>query len=122
MDATLPLRDGRALAWHAWGVPDGVPVLRLQGTPGSRLSRYPRPELWERLGVRVIMADRPGFGGSTRAPGHGLLDVADDLVELLNRLRLERVPVIGGSGGGGHAPPPSPPRPGPRGPAARGGG
>src|SRR4051794_7341951 len=49
MDATLTLRDGRALAWHAWGVPDGVPVLRLQGTPGSRLSRYPRPELWERL-------------------------------------------------------------------------
>jgi pimeloyl-ACP methyl ester carboxylesterase len=83
-------------------VPDGVPVLRLQGTPGSRLSPHPRLALWERLGVRVLMADRPGFGGSTRAPGHGLLDVADDLVELLDRLGLERVPVIGGSGGGPH--------------------
>jgi pimeloyl-ACP methyl ester carboxylesterase len=102
MDPTLPLRDGRTLAWREWGVPDGTPVLRLQGTPGSRLSRYPRLELWARLGVRVLMADRPGFGGSTRAPGHGLLDVADDLVELLDRLGLERVPVIGGSGGGPH--------------------
>ena len=60
-DARLTLRDGRTLAYHEWGVPDGVPVLRLQGTPGSRFSRYPKPEVWQRLGVRMIMADRPGY-------------------------------------------------------------
>ena len=102
VDGRLTLRDGRTLAWHEWGVPDGIPVLRLQGTPGSRLSRYPKPQVWERLGVRVIMADRPGFGASTRMPGRGLASVADDLVELLDHLGLDRVPVIGGSGGGPH--------------------
>jgi pimeloyl-ACP methyl ester carboxylesterase len=102
VDGRLTLRDGRTLAWHEWGVPDGIPVLRLQGTPGSRFSRYPRPEVWERLGVRVVMADRPGFGASTRMPGRGLASVADDLAELLDHLGLDRVPVIGISGGGPH--------------------
>jgi pimeloyl-ACP methyl ester carboxylesterase len=103
MDATSTLRDGRTLAWHEWGVPDGTPLLRLQGTPGSRLDRSPHPERWERHRVRVLMADRPGFGGSTRAPGAGLADVADDLVELLDALGLDRVRVSGLSGGGPHA-------------------
>jgi pimeloyl-ACP methyl ester carboxylesterase len=102
VDGRLTLRDGRTLAWHEWGVPDGIPVLRLQGTPGSRFARYPKPEVWERLGVRVIMADRPGFGASTRMPGRGLVSVADDLVELLDQLGLDRVPVTGQSGGGPH--------------------
>src|SRR5690349_7456633 len=102
VDGRLTLRDGRTLAYHEWGVPDGTPVLRLQGTPGSRFSRYPKPELWERLGVRVIMADRPGYGASTRLPGRGLASVADDLVELLDHLGLDRVPVSGVSGGGPH--------------------
>lgn len=101
-DQHLELRDGRALAWREWGQSDGTPVLRLQGTPGSRLSRYAHPELWERLGLRVIMADRPGFGESSRLPGRGLVAVAEDLVELLDHMELERVPVIGQSGGGPH--------------------
>jgi pimeloyl-ACP methyl ester carboxylesterase len=99
VDGRLTLRDGRTLAWHEWGVPDGIPVLRLQGTPGSRFARHP---IWERLGVRVIMADRPGYGASTRMPGRGLASVADDLVELLDHLGLDRVPVSGQSGGGPH--------------------
>jgi pimeloyl-ACP methyl ester carboxylesterase len=57
MDATSRLRDGRTLAWHEWGVPDGTPLLRLQGTPGSRLDRSPHPERWERHRVRVLVAD-----------------------------------------------------------------
>jgi pimeloyl-ACP methyl ester carboxylesterase len=98
----LNLRDGRILAWHDWGVPDGTPLLRLQGTPGSRLWHDARLELWERLGLRVIMADRPGFGASTRLPGRGVADVADDLVQLLDHLGLKRVPVMAVSGGGPH--------------------
>jgi pimeloyl-ACP methyl ester carboxylesterase len=49
------------------------------------------------------MADRPGFGRSTRAPGAGLCDVADDLVQLLDHLGVDRVRLIGASGGGPHA-------------------
>lgn len=102
MEERLELRDGRTLAWREWGRPDGTAILRLQGTPGSRLSRYAHPEVWERLGLRVIMADRPGYGESSRLPGRGVVAVADDLVELLNHLGLERVPIVGQSGGGPH--------------------
>ena len=48
------------------------------------------------------MADRPGFGGSSRLPGRGFSDVVDDLAVLLDALGLDRVPVIGFSGGGPH--------------------
>jgi pimeloyl-ACP methyl ester carboxylesterase len=102
VDGRLTLRDGRILAYHEWGVPDGIPVLRLQGTPGSRFSRYGKAEVWEQLSVRVVMADRPGYGASTRMPGRSIGSVADDLMELLDHLGIDRIPVIGGSGGGPH--------------------
>ena len=92
-------RDRRLLAYRTWGPDAGRPVLWLQGTPSSRLA-HPRIEVLDALGVRAVMADRPGFGGSTLLPGHGRAAVADDLVELLDHLGLDRVPVVGGSGGG----------------------
>ena len=101
-DGELALPDGRTLAWRWWGPVDATPVLRLQGTPGSRLNRHPDPKIQAALGVRYLMADRPGFGGSTRKPGRGVADMADDLVALLDAHGLERVPVMGGSGGGPH--------------------
>ncbi len=70
-DGELKLRDGRTLAWRWWGEPDGIPVLRLQGTPGCRLYRHPDPAVQRDLGVRYLLADRPGYGGSTRLPGRG---------------------------------------------------
>jgi pimeloyl-ACP methyl ester carboxylesterase len=49
------------------------------------------------------MADRPGYGGSTRLPGRGVADIADDLAVLLDHHQLDRVRVMGTSGGGPHA-------------------
>jgi pimeloyl-ACP methyl ester carboxylesterase len=98
----LTLSDGRELTWREDGDPEGVPLLRLQGTPGSRLSGLAQESVWRELGLRVIKADRPGYGGSTRLPDRGIADVASDLVELLDHLGLDAVPVMGGSGGGPH--------------------
>jgi pimeloyl-ACP methyl ester carboxylesterase len=103
IDAVMPLRDGRLLGWSEWGTPDGMPLLRLQGTPGSRLSRHPDPGMWLSLGLRVITVDRPGFGTSTPLKGRGFRAVADDLVELLDQLGLGSVCVYGQSGGAPHA-------------------
>ncbi len=102
-DGQLELPDGRTLAWRWWGEPDGIPVLRLQGTPGSRLYRHPDPEVQRGLGVRYLLADRPGYGGSTRLPGRGVAELSDDLAALLDHHQLDRVPVMGTSGGGPHA-------------------
>ncbi|HSP09872.1 MAG TPA: alpha/beta hydrolase [Candidatus Dormibacteraeota bacterium] len=102
-DGRLTLADGRVLAWRWWGDPGGTPVLRIQGTPASRLNRNPDATIQRDLGVRYLMADRPGYGCSTRKPGRGVADVTDDLVALLDAHGLGRVPVMGTSGGGPHA-------------------
>ena len=102
-DGRLQLPDGRTLAWRWWGEPGMTPILRLQGTPGSRLYRHPDPAVQKDLGVRYLLADRPGYGGSTRLPGRGVSVIGDDLVALLDHHQLERVPVMGTSGGGPHA-------------------
>ena len=49
------------------------------------------------------MVDRPGFGISTRFPGHRVVDVADDYAALLDQLEVDSVAVLGISGGGPHA-------------------
>jgi pimeloyl-ACP methyl ester carboxylesterase len=109
-DSFFELRDGRRLAWCDYGVPDGTPILRIQGAPGARFFRYPHPELWEELGVRVLMADRPGYGGSSRLPGPRARRVADDLVELPDHEGIEKIRVVGYSGGGPHVLALCPPR------------
>ncbi len=101
-DGRLTLHDGRTLAWREYGPSDGRPVFSFQGTPGSRFNRYAHEESYERLGVRLIVADRPGYGASTRMPGRGISVAADDAAELLDHLGLERVHASGGSGGGPH--------------------
>jgi pimeloyl-ACP methyl ester carboxylesterase len=101
-DARLTLRDGRTLAWREYGPGDGRPVLWFQGTPGSRNSRHADESVYDRLHVRLIVFDRPGYGASSRLPGRGIAVVADDAAELLDELALASVHVGGGSGGGAH--------------------
>jgi len=101
-DGRLTLRDGRTLAWHEYGPTEGRPVLRFQGTPGSRFSRFPHEDSYERLDARVFVFDRPGYGASTRLPGRGIAAIADDAAELLDHVGLDAVHAIGGSGGGPH--------------------
>ena len=101
-DAVLSLPDGRELAYRWWGEEGGTPVFRIQGTPSSRLQRNPDSSVRRDLGVRYLMADRPGYGASTRKPGRGIADVADDLAALLDHLGIDSIPAMGTSGGGPH--------------------
>ena len=101
-DGVSELPDGRTMAWRWWGEPDGTPVLRIQGTPASRLYRNPDSSLQRDLGVRYLMIDRPGYGGSTRKPDRGIADVADDLAAVAAAHGIERIPAMGTSGGGPH--------------------
>ena len=94
--------DGRTVAWSECGLLDGRPVLRLPGTPGSRLSLRANQAPWVERGLRVITVERPGFGVSTRLPGRGFVEHADDLAAILDHLGIGSVPVYGGSGGAPH--------------------
>lgn len=77
----------------------------LHGVPGSR--RYwafagPRDPASEKA-VRLIAPDRPGIGRSSAAHDRGVLDFADDLAALADRLGIERFALVGFSGGCAYA-------------------
>ncbi|GAA0497915.1 hypothetical protein Ade02nite_53600 [Paractinoplanes deccanensis] len=95
--------DGRRLRYEEAGAPDGVPVVLLHGTPGSRLGPRPRASVLYRLGVRLISYDRPGYGGSDRHRGRSVADCAADVAAIADDLGLDAFTVVGRSGGGPHA-------------------
>ena len=51
---TVERPDGRVVSYASWGDPRGRPLLLVHGTPGSRLSRSPDPELYARLDAHVV--------------------------------------------------------------------
>jgi pimeloyl-ACP methyl ester carboxylesterase len=101
-DHRLTRPDGRIVAWSESGVAGGRPILRIPGTPGSRLSLRADRTPWIERGLRMIATERPGYGASTRLEGRGFKEHADDLVAILDALKIERLPVYGGSGAAPH--------------------
>src|SRR3954447_19368831 len=101
-DLRLHRPDGRTVAWTEWGPEDGVPLLRVPGTPGSRFGLRADRSLWAERRLRAITTERPGFGASSRLPGRGFNEPADDLAAILDTVGVDRVPVIGGSGPAPH--------------------
>ena len=99
----VAVRDGRVLQVLERGRPDGKPVLVHKGTPNSRLLYEPHVRLAERLGIRLISYDRPGYGGSTAQPGRTVVDCAQDVRAIAAGLGIERLAIWGISGGGPHA-------------------
>jgi pimeloyl-ACP methyl ester carboxylesterase len=95
----IVLRDGRRLAYEEQGDPAGQPVFLFHGAPGSRLQRHPDASIAQRLGVRIITVDRPGYGLSDPKPNRRFLDWPDDVVQLADGLGIERFAVAGFSGG-----------------------
>jgi pimeloyl-ACP methyl ester carboxylesterase len=96
----VELVDGRRLAYAEWGMAQGFPVLHMHGMPGSRFELHADEEFYRRMGVRLITMDRPGYGGSDRKPGRGLLDWPDDVSALADGLGLGRFSITAQSGGG----------------------
>jgi pimeloyl-ACP methyl ester carboxylesterase len=100
----MRLADGRFLGYSDWGDPDGVPVLYLHGAMGTPLRRCSRTDAaLARLGVRYLLVQRPGFGGSDPRPSRTLRDFSADLAALCDHLSLGRVHLVGVSAGGPYA-------------------
>jgi pimeloyl-ACP methyl ester carboxylesterase len=64
---------------------------------------HPDPEKVREAGLRLITYDRPGYGGSTRQPGRGVVDCVADIAAIADELGLEPFAVTGGSGGAPHS-------------------
>jgi pimeloyl-ACP methyl ester carboxylesterase len=99
----LPAADGRWLRVMEDGDPEGVPLITMHGTPGSRMLLPSVIRSAIEHGICVIGYDRPGYGGSTPHPGRTVADAAADVEAIADGLGLERILVDGVSGGGPHA-------------------
>jgi pimeloyl-ACP methyl ester carboxylesterase len=99
----LTAADGRVMRYCCYGPPAGLPVCSLAGTPGTR---WERPDVVSAIGraaLRVVVPDRPGYGGSARQPGRTVADVAADVAAIADAQGWARFAVTGFSGGGPHA-------------------
>ena len=106
MDKTdLRLADGRTL--HVYDSAPGddgrLAVVWHHGTPNLGVPPEPLFEAGEWLGIRWIGFDRPGYGGSTAAPGRTMASVAADLTTAVDALGIGSFALMGYSGGGSYA-------------------
>jgi len=98
--------DERVLVVHDTGVVAGAsdPVLVWHhGSPSTGALLAPVVDAAAERGVRVVSYARPGYGGSTPAPGRDVASAATDVVQVLDALGVGRAFALGYSGGGPHA-------------------
>src|SRR4051794_6517972 len=95
----LRLSGGCALTYAVLGDEHAGDTIIVLDGPGSRGLARAAALAAERLGIRLVAPDRPGFGGSTPQPGRRFRDVAVDLLELADAPRAETFGVLGQSGG-----------------------
>lgn len=98
MSIPITLPDGRTLTYLALGAPAGPAVVVLDG-PGSRGLGRAADAAARTLGLRLVVPDRPGAGGSDALPGRTIAGWAADHAALLDALGLERAGLLGQSGG-----------------------
>jgi pimeloyl-ACP methyl ester carboxylesterase/DNA-binding CsgD family transcriptional regulator len=93
---TMILRDGRRLDFLVLGDPLGRPCLFFPMDYG--LVRWPASAESEaaRLGIKVIVPVRPGYGASTpiRRGVPYMAQIAEDIAALLDHLGVARVPLL----------------------------
>lgn len=93
-------RTEAGLGWREWGT--GEPVVFLHGLGGTREAWGPQLRALHPFG-RCIAWDMPGYGDSDRCEPLTYAAIADRLVDLLDRLDIDRANVVGLSFGGMHA-------------------
>lgn len=95
------LSDGRRLGFAEYGDPRAEVVLWCHGTPGGRRQfSLPGRRAAERLGLRVVVVERPGSGLSDPHAYAAVSDWAADMAEVADALGANRLGVVGLSGGG----------------------
>lgn len=95
---SIVLGDGRRLAYREYGAAKGRPVLLFHNVMGSSLEPPPGgAETASRLGIRLIVPERPGYGDSDPQPGRTKRDWCQDIRELINALDLGTLDIIGHS-------------------------
>lgn len=105
IERDLRVRGGRTLHIYDTDPQDGgrLPVIWNHGTPNLGAPPEPLFAAAERLGLRWVSFDRPGYGGSTVARGRTISSAAGDVAEVADALGIDQFAVMGYSGGGSFA-------------------
>ncbi|MGN6444118.1 alpha/beta fold hydrolase [Amnibacterium sp.] len=82
--------DELVVFWHGGTPNTGEPPGPLLGAAGA-------------LGLRLLGADRPGYGGTSRDPDADVADVVPDVLAVADAVGVTRFAVLGHSGGGPRA-------------------
>jgi pimeloyl-ACP methyl ester carboxylesterase len=101
-EVDLRTPDGRNLHVYDTGG-TGLPVVWHHGTPNVGEPPEPLFPAAERLGVRWLSYDRPGYGGSSPRVGRDVASAAGDVAVLADALGVDRFAVVAHSGGVPHA-------------------
>jgi pimeloyl-ACP methyl ester carboxylesterase len=95
--------DVGSLHVYDTGEADRLPLVYHHGTPNIGAPPEPLFADADRLGIRWIGYDRPGYGGSAPDPGRDVASAAAHTARIADALGLDRFAVLGHSGGGPHA-------------------
>jgi non-heme chloroperoxidase len=97
---TITTKDGTQIYYKDWGA--GQPVVFSHGWPLSADSWESQMMFLASNGYRCIAHDRRGHGRSSQSwNGNDMDSYADDLAELIEKLDLKNIVLIGFSAGGG---------------------
>ncbi|MEU4237269.1 alpha/beta hydrolase [Actinoplanes sp. NPDC026619] len=99
IESDVRTADGRNLHTYSHGDGDLV-VMWHHGTPNIGTPPAPLFAAADRLGIRFISYDRPGYGGSTPRPGRDIASAAADAAAVADALGVAQFAVFGHSGGG----------------------
>jgi pimeloyl-ACP methyl ester carboxylesterase len=97
---TLP--DGCTVEFSDGGATDGLPVLFFHGTPDTRRASWSGQAAARQAGVRLLAANRPGYGRSTVVEP-SCRHAVQDTVDLAEHLGITSFAVLGMSVGGMYA-------------------
>ncbi len=105
-ETDLKLSDGRTLHAYDTGADDAegrLAVFWHHGSPNIGAPPEPLFPAADRLGIRWVSYDRPGYGESTPRPDRDVASAAGDVCAVADVLGIDRFAVMGHSGGGSHA-------------------
>lgn len=100
---TVAAAGGRQLEALAIGPRDALTVVMHTGTPAGLVANPLVAEAAAARGLRLVLYGRPGYGGSTPAPGRRVVDAAADVAAVLDAVGAASFVTVGWSGGGPHA-------------------
>ncbi len=99
----LRLPDGKVLGYAEYGAPDGLPVFYFHSFTGCDMECAHDVPLLQRLGIRMIGVERPGYGRSTPDAAVGFAEWPGHVRCLANRLGVDRFHIVSMSGSSAYA-------------------